>query len=183
MDYSKVRIALIALVAGLVIGAGAFALFIMNDDIFGGRSGGSAVAPSAMNARIVTEQGDAITISEIADGRPAVVTFWATWCPFCIDELPDLEELRAQYGDRIAFIYIDAADGDRETVEGAAAWLAENGYAELPAYYDTEEAAAKAFALGYLPTPILISSDGRVADMIEESIDPEELREALDALV
>ncbi|HQE70073.1 MAG TPA: TlpA disulfide reductase family protein, partial [Atopobiaceae bacterium] len=41
------------------------------------------------DARIYTEQGDMIALSEIADGKPLVINFWATWCPYCVQELPD----------------------------------------------------------------------------------------------
>ncbi len=31
-------------------------------------------------------------------GKPAVINFWATWCPACRDELPDLAQLHQKTG-------------------------------------------------------------------------------------
>lgn len=33
-------------------------------------------------------------------GRPLVLNFWATWCPPCRKEIPDLVEIQSQYGER-----------------------------------------------------------------------------------
>ena len=44
-------------------------------------------------------------------GKPVVINFWATWCPPCIREMPDLAALAREMGDQAAFIGI-AADTD-----------------------------------------------------------------------
>lgn len=36
-------------------------------------------------------------------GRPVVVNFWATWCPPCVKEMPDLDTLQQQHP-HIAFV-------------------------------------------------------------------------------
>jgi peroxiredoxin len=33
-------------------------------------------------------------------GRVLVVNFWATWCPPCVEEMPDLQKVRDAYADR-----------------------------------------------------------------------------------
>jgi len=33
-------------------------------------------------------------------GKPLVLNFWATWCPPCRKEIPDLVEIQSQYGER-----------------------------------------------------------------------------------
>jgi thiol-disulfide isomerase/thioredoxin len=90
------------------------------------------------DATVYTLDGEPVSLTQIADGKPIVLNFWATWCPYCVQEMPDYLEIYREYGDRVSFAFIDATDGRRETVEIASKWLDDNGFAELPGYYDTD---------------------------------------------
>ena len=39
-------------------------------------------------------------------GRPVLVSFWATWCPPCVEEMPSLEDLARRLGDRATILTI-----------------------------------------------------------------------------
>ena len=41
-------------------------------------------------------QGAAVSLSRWA-GRPVVANFWATWCPPCVKEMPELDALHKKY--------------------------------------------------------------------------------------
>lgn len=132
---------------------------------------------------VYTEDGEAVTFSQIADGRPLVVNFWATWCPYCVDELPDYQEIVADYGDRVSFAFVDVADGGRETVGHAVGYLEQNGFTDLPAYFDTELEASIEYAATALPTTVVVNGDGEIVAISAGRIDPILLRGALDQLV
>lgn len=135
------------------------------------------------DAMVYTDTDEAITLTGIADGSPLVINFWATWCPYCVQELPDFQDIYHEYGDRVAFAFIDAADGSRETVSGTVAWLAENGYDDLPVYYDTKTEASSAFGAWSLPTTVVVSADGEILAVQVGMIDPAALRNVLDSLI
>lgn len=40
------------------------------------------------------------------EGEIILLNFWATWCPPCIAEMPSIEKLYAEYGDKIRFVLI-----------------------------------------------------------------------------
>jgi len=49
-------------------------------------------------------------------GRPVLVNFWATWCPPCRKEMPDLQAFHEKYGDKVALIGINWGE-DKNEVE------------------------------------------------------------------
>jgi len=50
---------------------------------------------------------------EQAKGKVVLVNFWATWCPPCIAEMPSLQGLYDDYGDRIEFLLVSE---EKETI-------------------------------------------------------------------
>lgn len=50
-------------------------------------------------------------------GTPTVVNFWATWCAFCVEEMPDLEAAHQQLGDAVRFVGIDRQDNREKALE------------------------------------------------------------------
>ncbi len=55
-------------------------------------------------------------------GKPTIMTFWATWCGYCVSEMPGLQMLQDKYGDDINIIALNGGD-DKETIE---AFMEEN---------------------------------------------------------
>ncbi len=102
--------------------------------------------------------GNAVKLSDFA-GKPVVVNFWATWCPPCRSELPSFDAAFAEYGDGVAFMMVDLADGSRETVEGAQQFVSENGY-NFPVYYDTEFDGVQAYGVSTIPLTLFVKADG-----------------------
>lgn len=44
--------------------------------------------------------------AEIGQGKVTFISYWATWCPPCIAELPSIEKLYADYGNKVDFVLI-----------------------------------------------------------------------------
>lgn len=135
------------------------------------------------DATVYTDANEAMTLTQIADGKPLVMNFWATWCPYCVQEMPDFKQLYEEYGDRVSFAFIDATDGSRETLDAAKSWLVDNGLTDLPAYYDLDLDASAKFAARALPTTVVVSGDGQILNVMAGRINPDDMRAMLDSLV
>ena len=113
-------------------------------------------------------------------GRPLVVNFWATWCPPCVEEMPDLQRVRDAYRDRgveVIGIGIDSAakiaafrDSHRLTLPLLVAGA---GGSDLY--------RALGNSGGALPYTVLIGPDGSVRERHLGQVKPEQLRRWLDA--
>ena len=115
-------------------------------------------------------------------GTPVVVNFWASWCPPCKGEMPHFQEAFGAYGGEIAFLMVDLTDGQRETVETAEAFLAENGYT-FPAYFDTALEGAYTYGVKSIPMTLFLRADGALSAYQIGALERETLFSQLDALL
>lgn len=112
-------------------------------------------------------------------GKVLVLNFWATWCPPCRRELPELEAFhRAQQTNDV--VVIGAA-----TDEGGAAVVTPFVRREKLSYpillADTN--VQQTFAVSTLPTTLIIGRDGRIAARYLGSLTQAELTKAVTPLL
>jgi len=130
---------------------------------------------------VLSALGDSTSLVKIADGKPLVINFWATWCPYCIQEMDDFQAIYDDYGDWVNFAFVDATDGVRETIEDARAWIEGHDYT-LPFYFDTHYEAAGGFGVQAFPTTVVVAANGDILTISAGRIDPDLMRSALDSL-
>lgn len=121
--------------------------------------------------------GEPVSLTELADGQPLVVDFWATWCPPCKVYLPVLQRIAEDYAGRVQFAMV--SDEDAATVKP----FIEQEQVTLPQYLDPGAKANQAFGVTGIPTTAVIAPDGTVRWLHAGASDGEELREVLDELV
>lgn len=133
---------------------------------------------AAFDFTVFDAQGNAVKLSDFF-GKPIIINFWTTWCPYCVEEMPVFEEAYREYGDDIHFLMIDCVDGQRETQAMGESFIQEKGFT-FPVYYDTKEEAGYTYQVYSLPTSVFIDAEGYVivyypgaltADMLQQGID------------
>ena len=101
-------------------------------------------------------------------GRIVLLNFWATWCPPCRKEMPDMEKLYRAY-EKKGLTVIAVSDEDRATVEQ---FLAKNPYSFTVAL-DPGRKVNAAFSVEGIPKSFIFDREGRLAaqaiDMRTES--------------
>jgi thiol-disulfide isomerase/thioredoxin len=76
----------------------------------------SAAAASFWASRFDRPEGGELLASEFK-GRPLLLNFWATWCPPCVKELPELSQFQREFkqqGWQVVAIAIDSPSAVRE---------------------------------------------------------------------
>lgn len=97
-------------------------------------------------------------------GKTIFLNFWATWCPPCKAEMPDIQELYESYGDEGEVVILGAAapNFSNETdAEGIKAFLKENGYT-YPVLMDTTGELFMQYGISSYPTTFMIDKEGNV---------------------
>jgi thiol-disulfide isomerase/thioredoxin len=97
-------------------------------------------------------------------GRVVLVNLWATWCGPCVREMPSLDRLQAQFGDRLLVLAISEDRGGAHVVDP---FLEKLALAHLAIFLDASSAAQQAFKVRGLPTSFLIDRDGRILGSLE----------------
>ncbi|MBR0280877.1 MAG: TlpA family protein disulfide reductase [Oscillibacter sp.] len=138
-------------------------------------------AIAAPDFSMLNADGESVRLSDFL-GMPVVLNFWATWCPPCRGELPYFDEAYAEYGERVAFLMTDLTDGRSETIEGAQAFVTEQGYA-FPVRYDTELEGAYAYGVNAIPATYFINADGTIHSYQIGALDRETLYDRLEKLL
>ena len=92
-------------------------------------------------------------------GKAVLINLWATWCPPCVAEMPDLQKLSEDYADSLVVLGVNVG-GD--SPEDAAAFMEENGYT-YPSYVDVDYSLAMGmFPSPYIPFTVVIDPNGVV---------------------
>ena len=125
-------------------------------------------------------QGNPVRLSDYF-GKPIVLNFWASWCGPCQMEMPDFDEKYQALGGDVQFLMVNMTDGDRETVEKAAAFIAQKGYA-FPVFFDTQLEAATTYSAYSLPMTFFIDSSGNLIARAVGAIDGETLQRGIDMI-
>jgi len=117
-------------------------------------------APVMPNLPLTRLDGTMTTVNDVRDGKPTVINYFASWCPPCKQELPHFQKAFDEYGDQVSFIFIDALDGQRETLKTVNAFIRDFPFTG-PVFYDKGEFAST-FQTNSLPTTVFLDKEGRV---------------------
>lgn len=124
--------------------------------------------------------GRAVSLAELR-GKPVIVTFWATTCPGCMQEMPHLIELYRELRPKgleivgVAMSY----DPPSQVLE-----LVKRKQVPYTIALDSDEAASRAFGVVRVtPTSFVISPEGRVVQQKIGEFDMPALREQLQKML
>lgn len=127
--------------------------------------------------------GERLVLGELR-GRPAVLNFWASWCTYCLKEMPAFERVHKALGDRVSFVGADLVGVDGETEALGRSYASARGVT-YRLIVDSDGLLYSHFVLmtatrtPVLPTTILVDAFGRVVFRKFGPLEEKELRETL----
>jgi thiol-disulfide isomerase/thioredoxin len=89
-------------------------------------------------------------------GSVVFINFWATWCPPCVAEMPDIHELFLEMGEQVDFVMV-SLDKDRDKAER---FIEKEGYT-FPVYFPTDTIPS-VYSISAIPSTYVISIDGQI---------------------
>jgi cytochrome c-type biogenesis protein len=100
------------------------------------------------------------------EGKTIFLNFWATWCPPCRAEMPDIQRLYEEYDtegeDALIILGVAGPDtGNEKSREEIARFLEENGYT-YPVLMDMDWSLFGGYGIQAFPTTFMIDREGNV---------------------
>jgi thiol-disulfide isomerase/thioredoxin len=92
-------------------------------------------------------------------GKVVLVNFWATWCPPCLAEIPDLIALQNKYRDQLVVVGISEDEISQDLVKQ----FADERKINYPIAMTTPALQERFTGIVALPTTFVLDRDGRIA--------------------
>lgn len=105
-------------------------------------------------------------------GKPLFINFWASWCPPCQAESPDLVKAYEKYGDKVQFISINLTSQDSQPNVQA---FIEKYAIKYPTLLDKSGNVAQQYEIAAIPTSLFVDSTGIIVQRYTGAISPEAL--------
>lgn len=119
-------------------------------------------------------------------GKRVFLNFWATWCPPCRKEMPDIQQLYENYGKSESYAILTLtnpksqefphnADADQDSIR---AFVKSRGF-DFPVAFDTSGEVFKMYGIRSFPTTYLVDEEGRIEGYVPSALSYELMEKIL----
>jgi thiol-disulfide isomerase/thioredoxin len=133
-------------------------------------AGAPAAGDMAPDDLGMTLKGTPVHLKDYA-GKAVVISFWASWCKYCLKELPILFNIQKAAKGNLQVVAINTEDEDTFDNLSRALRKFEIGMA-----YDPDETARDAYGVHGIPHMVVIGRDGKIVEVFrgygESSLEP-----------
>ena len=121
---------------------------------------GTDVGDAAPNFMLTDSVGNVVSLDQFLGEKAVVVNFWASWCNFCLEEMPDLESIAQEFSDDLVILGIN----NQETVAQGEPFALARGVTYPLLYLPRDDQIVKAYQVLAMPTTYYIDIDGIIVD-------------------
>jgi peroxiredoxin len=170
-------------IRNIFIGIGAFLLLFAAALLFSQKTPVQALAPARIGQPLsdfsLTDlQGQTVQLDDFA-GKVVLVNAWATWCPPCKAEMPDLNAYyQAHQAEGFVLLAVNAGD----SLSQASAFAEQAGLA-FPVLLDEDLRVLNGLGIHSFPTSIIVGRDGVVKGIHQGMFSPESLEAKITPLL
>lgn len=121
-------------------------------------------------------------------GKVVFLNFWATWCPPCKMEMPDIQKIYEKYekqGEKSEVVILSLAapnTQDEKDIDGIKEFLEENGYT-YPVLMDDGGYTFGAYRISSLPTTFMIDKEGNVFGFVQGGLTQEAMESIIEQTI
>ena len=136
---------------------------------------GIDVGKLAPDFELQTPEGEIVKLSDYR-GKPVILNFWATWCPPCVEEMPDLEQFYQENDVIVLGVNLTSREiGMQQIID-----FKEEHKITFPIVLDNANKVSELYHIVPIPTTYFIDDKGMVRHHIAGQVDVETLKIELD---
>jgi thiol-disulfide isomerase/thioredoxin len=120
------------------------------------------------------DESGKISLSSYRGQKPVWVNIWATWCPPCRGEMPEMEKIWGQYKDQVEILGIDFQESPQQVQE----FVKNNGYSWTFAL-DRDTAVGRAYQATGIHTHAFVDKTGVVRYIIRGGLSRDMMMQGL----
>lgn len=115
----------------------------------------------APDFELTTLAGETVTLDQYRGRKAVLLLFWTTWCPYCKDELLDIDEFLDGY-EKEALAVLGINSGWRDSVSRTKRFQEQYGLG-IPLAFDHGHEVSRRYNVRGVPTILAVDRQGVVA--------------------
>ena len=124
--------------------------------------GFSASAQTLPDVKVENQEGKVVSIREVVDGTPMIISFWSTTCKPCIMELNAINNNLPDWLEEVDMKVVAVSVDDARTVSRARAMTQGQGWDDFTCLYDKNQDLKRAMNVSLTPHTFIVAGSGNV---------------------
>lgn len=140
---------------------------------------GVSEGSAAPDFELETLSGDTMSLSSLK-GKKVMINFWATWCPPCRSEMPDMQKIQNEHGGDVVVLAVNLTSSE-SSVKNVDSFVKELGLT-FPVLLDEEGEINKQFEVLSYPTTYFVDEEGVIQTKFVGALSYDQMSEFLNNL-
>lgn len=145
-----------------------------------GQQVGTQIGDLAPDFQLVDYSGKKVALSDLKGKSPVFVNFWASWCPFCVNELPLMSRVQGKFSGKYITLAINRGESQSTGQKFAEKVGVAGKFVFLNDPSDSIYAKYSGFAMPY---SIFIDKQGVIRELKLGPLSDSELEQKLQAIL
>ncbi|MBO5901060.1 MAG: TlpA family protein disulfide reductase [Alistipes sp.] len=124
--------------------------------------GFSASAQTLPDVKVENQEGKVVSIREVVDGTPMIISFWSTTCKPCIMELNAINNNLPDWLEEVDMKVVAVSVDDARTVSRARAMTQGQGWDDFTCLYDKNQDLKRAMNVSLTPHTFIVDGSGNI---------------------